>query len=59
VQSVRKRLHVDLQIACEVCGDGRLLVRASRDGAMTQWLAGAEVGIFIDADGCAAFPLQP
>jgi putative spermidine/putrescine transport system ATP-binding protein len=48
--------HVDLQIACRACGDGLLLVRSVGDQAMTQWPAGAEVGISIDTEGCAAFP---
>jgi putative spermidine/putrescine transport system ATP-binding protein len=47
--------HVDLQIACRACGDGLLLVRSAGDQAMTRWPAGAEVGISIDTEGCAAF----
>jgi ABC-type Fe3+/spermidine/putrescine transport system ATPase subunit len=49
--------HVDLQIACHACSDGLLLVRSSGDQAMIQLPPGTEVGISIDADGCAAFPL--
>jgi spermidine/putrescine ABC transporter ATP-binding subunit len=49
--------HVDLQIACRACSDGFLLVRSVGDQAMTRWPAGAEVGISIDTEGCAAFPL--
>jgi putative spermidine/putrescine transport system ATP-binding protein len=50
--------HVDLQIACRACSDGLLLVRSSGDQAMIQLPPGTEVGISIDADGCAAFPLN-
>jgi putative spermidine/putrescine transport system ATP-binding protein len=49
--------HVDLQIACHACSDGLLLVRSAGDQATTRWPAGMEVGISIDAEGCAAFPL--
>ena len=49
--------HVDLQIACRACDDGLLLVRAAGDQAMINWPPGTDVGISIDADGCAAFPL--
>jgi spermidine/putrescine ABC transporter ATP-binding subunit len=48
--------HVDLQIACRACSDGHLLVRSAGDQAVARWPAGAEVGISIDAEGCAAFP---
>jgi putative spermidine/putrescine transport system ATP-binding protein len=48
--------HVDLQIACHACSDGLLLVRSAGDQAMMRWPAGAEVGISIDTEGCAAFP---
>ena len=48
--------HVDLQIACRACSDGLLLVRSAGDQAVARWPAGAEVGISIDAEGCAAFP---
>ena len=50
--------HVDLQIACRACGDNLLLVRSAGDQAMTRWPVGAEVGISIDAEGCAAFPVR-
>jgi spermidine/putrescine ABC transporter ATP-binding subunit len=49
--------HVDLQIACRACGDGLLLVRSAGDHAMTRWPPGTEVGISIDAEDCAAFPV--
>jgi putative spermidine/putrescine transport system ATP-binding protein len=49
--------HVDLQIACLASGDGLLLVRSVGDQALTRWPPGAEVGISIDAEGCAAFPV--
>jgi putative spermidine/putrescine transport system ATP-binding protein len=49
--------HVDLQIACRACSGGLLLVRSSGDQAMTRWPVGTEVGISIDTEGCAAFPL--
>ncbi len=49
--------HVDLQVACRACSDGLLLVRSSGDQAMIQLPPGTEVGISIDPDGCAAFPL--
>ena len=49
--------HVDLQIACRACGDNLLLVRSTGDQAMINFLPGTEVGISIDAEGCAAFPL--
>ena len=49
--------HVDLQIACRACSDGFLLVRSAGDQAVARWPAGAEVGISIDAEGCAAFPV--
>ena len=48
--------HVDLQIACRACSDGLLLVRSSGDHAMIHLPPGTEVGISVDADGCAAFP---
>jgi ABC-type Fe3+/spermidine/putrescine transport system ATPase subunit len=48
--------HVDLQIACS--GDDRLLLRAAGDQAIARWPVGTEVGIAIDADGCAAFPAE-
>jgi putative spermidine/putrescine transport system ATP-binding protein len=50
--------HVDLQIACEASGRDRLLVRSPGDQAITRWPLGAEVGIAIDADGCAAFTAE-
>ena len=50
--------HVDLQIACRACGDDFLLVRTVSDQAMINWPPGTEVGIAIDADGCAAFPRE-
>jgi spermidine/putrescine ABC transporter ATP-binding subunit len=49
--------HVDLQIACRDSGH-RLLVRSTGDQAVTRWPPGTEVGISIDADGCAAFPAE-
>jgi ABC-type Fe3+/spermidine/putrescine transport system ATPase subunit len=49
--------HVDLQVACRACGDGLLLVRSVGDQAMTRWPPGTEVGISIDTEGCAAFPV--
>jgi putative spermidine/putrescine transport system ATP-binding protein len=49
--------HVDLQIACPACGDEPLLVRSAGDQAMMRWPTGTEVGISLDADGCAAFPV--
>jgi len=50
--------HVDLQIACKDSGQDRLLVRSAGDQAVTRWPLGTEVGISIDADGCAAFPAE-
>ena len=50
--------HVDLQIACRACGDGLLLMRSVGDQAMMRWPPGTEVGISLDADGCAAFPVN-
>jgi hypothetical protein len=58
--------HVDLQIECKneckneckASGQGRLLVRSAGDRAVTRWPLGTEVGIAIDADGCAAFPAE-
>jgi putative spermidine/putrescine transport system ATP-binding protein len=50
--------HVDLQIECRTLGCDRLLVRSAGDHAVTRWPLGAEVGISIDADGCAAFPAE-
>ena len=50
--------HVDLQIACRACSDGLLLVRSSGDQATIHLPPGTEVGISIDTDGCAAFPLN-
>jgi putative spermidine/putrescine transport system ATP-binding protein len=47
--------HVDLQIECRASGHDRLLVRSAGDQAITRWPLGTEVGISIDADGCAAF----
>ena len=49
--------HVDLRIACRACGDNLLLVRIAGDQAMTRWPVGTEIGISIDAEGCAAFPV--
>jgi spermidine/putrescine ABC transporter ATP-binding subunit len=49
--------HVDLQIACRACSGDLLLVRSSGDQAMIHLPPGTEVGISIDVDGCAAFPL--
>jgi putative spermidine/putrescine transport system ATP-binding protein len=48
--------HVDLQIGCTAARHGRLLVRLSGDQALTRWPVGCEVGLVIEADGCAAFP---
>jgi putative spermidine/putrescine transport system ATP-binding protein len=54
--------HVDLQIECKIecraSGQDRLLVRSAGDQAVTRWPLGTEVGIAIDADGCAAFPAE-
>jgi putative spermidine/putrescine transport system ATP-binding protein len=50
--------HVDLQIDCKVSGHDRLLARSSGDQAIARWPLGTEVGIAIDADGCAAFPAE-
>jgi putative spermidine/putrescine transport system ATP-binding protein len=54
--------HVDLQIECKIeckaSGQDRLLVRSAGDQAVTRWPLGTEVGISIDADGCAAFPAE-
>jgi putative spermidine/putrescine transport system ATP-binding protein len=49
--------HVDLQIACRACGNNLLLARSTGDQAMIEFPPGREVGISIDAEGCAAFPL--
>jgi putative spermidine/putrescine transport system ATP-binding protein len=52
--------HVDLQIECPACGpngEARLLIRSVGDQALLHWPPGAEVGISINAEGCAAFPL--
>jgi putative spermidine/putrescine transport system ATP-binding protein len=48
--------HVDLQLECQACTE-RLLVRSAGDQAIQHWPAGTRVGISIDADGCAAFPM--
>lgn len=48
--------HVDLQIECRAFGQDRLLVRSVGDHALARWPLGSQVGISIDADGCAAFP---
>ena len=50
--------HVDLQIECKASGHDRLLVRSAGDQAVARWPLGTEVGISIDADGCAAFPAE-
>jgi putative spermidine/putrescine transport system ATP-binding protein len=50
--------YVDLQIECKDSGRDRLLVRSAGDQAVTRWPLGTEVGISIDADGCAAFPAE-
>jgi spermidine/putrescine ABC transporter ATP-binding subunit len=50
--------YVDLQIECKASGHGRLLVRSAGDQAVARWPLGTEVGISIDADGCAAFPAE-
>jgi spermidine/putrescine ABC transporter ATP-binding subunit len=47
--------HIDLQIGCTAARHGRLLVRLSGDQVLTRWPLGCEVGIVIEADGCAAF----
>ena len=52
--------HVDLQIECRDCGqDGqvRLLIRSVGDQALSRTPPGTDVGISIDAEGCAAFPM--
>jgi ABC-type Fe3+/spermidine/putrescine transport system ATPase subunit len=49
--------HVDLLIECRTFGQDRLLVRSAGDRAIARWPLGTQVGISIDADGCAAFPL--
>jgi putative spermidine/putrescine transport system ATP-binding protein len=49
--------HVDLRVECQACGTDLLLVRSAGDQAIGRWPAGAQVGLSIDADGCAAFPL--
>ena len=54
--------HFDLQIDCRACGQGdqtRLLIRSAGDQALSCWPPGTEVGISIDAEGCAAFPAVP
>jgi ABC-type Fe3+/spermidine/putrescine transport system ATPase subunit len=51
--------HVDLRLECSACGPGPLLVRSAGDQAIGRWPAGTQVGLSIDADGCAAFPLEP
>jgi hypothetical protein len=48
--------HVDLQLECQACAE-RLLVRSIGDQAIRHWPAGTRVGVSIDTDGCAAFPL--
>jgi putative spermidine/putrescine transport system ATP-binding protein len=52
--------HVDLQIECRDCGqDGevRLLIRSVGDQALSRTPPGTNVGISIEAEGCAAFPM--
>lgn len=49
--------HVDLQIECQAYSTQRLLVRSPGDQAIERWPVGARVGLSVDADGCAAFPL--
>ena len=48
--------HVDLQVDCPAFSNDRPLVaRAAGDAAMLRWPPGVEVGLSIDAAGCAAF----
>ena len=49
--------HVDLLIACRAASQDHLLIRIAGDQALSRWSPGTEVGISIDAEGCAAFPL--
>jgi putative spermidine/putrescine transport system ATP-binding protein len=49
--------HVDLQIECRACSQDHLLIRSVGDRALSHWPPGTEVGISIDAEGCAAFPV--
>jgi spermidine/putrescine ABC transporter ATP-binding subunit len=54
--------HVDLQIECPACGQGdqaRLLIRSVGEQALSHWPLGTDVGISIDTEGCAAFPVPP
>jgi putative spermidine/putrescine transport system ATP-binding protein/spermidine/putrescine transport system ATP-binding protein len=57
VSQVYRGGHVDLQVECPGYGQDRLLVRSAGDAAMERWPPGTQVGISIDADDCAAFPL--
>jgi len=48
--------HVDLRVECQAHSLEHLLVRSVGDQAIERWPAGTQVGLSIDASGCAAFP---
>jgi ABC-type Fe3+/spermidine/putrescine transport system ATPase subunit len=50
--------YVDLRLECQACSTDLLLVRSAGDQAIGRWPVGAQVALSIDADGCAAFPLE-
>jgi spermidine/putrescine ABC transporter ATP-binding subunit len=49
--------HVDLLIECRACSEDHLLIRSVGDQALLRWPPDTEVGISIEAEGCAAFPV--
>jgi putative spermidine/putrescine transport system ATP-binding protein len=49
--------YVDLRVECQACSTELLVVRSVSNQAIERPAAGTQVGISIDVDGCAAFPL--
>jgi putative spermidine/putrescine transport system ATP-binding protein/spermidine/putrescine transport system ATP-binding protein len=51
--------HVDLYVSVAQARSGRVLIRVPGHQALSQWPAGARVGVMITSDAATAFPAAP